>query len=248
MMTIMTKLRIGLGCAGLAFAMVFWAAEHFANEKLQAENNSLRKQVGEIGGLISENQRLSNQVSQGNNSLSEDQLSELLKLRSEVGFLRRQTNELRRAEAENRQLRARLAEQAPAAAEQQLSYAYLPKESWSFAGYDTPETALQSVWWAVSRGDAQTFLASLTPERLKQVQQNGVPDDKLATALAEEASKIKGYQITKTTTVTDDQMILDVSFDGEIRQVELAKVQGQWKLAKPISSVRSTSAEPGLEH
>jgi hypothetical protein len=226
---------MAFGCALLAGAAVFLAVQHGAISRLQAENGSLREENGQLAWLGIENQRLSNLVSQANRSLSGEQLSELLKLRSEVGFLRKQTNELGRSQAENHQLRAEVAAKVAAASDPQSAHAYIPKEAWAFAGYDTPEAALQSVWWVVNKGDSQAFLTSITPDMLQKLGETGIATDNLAGALAEETRKIKGYQVMKATVLAEDHMVLDVAFDGDLRKVKLGRTQGQWKLAEPIT-------------
>jgi type II secretory pathway component PulJ len=230
----MNKLRIGLAAAGVIALATFLAVHRRTNVALQTENEWLRQQTNQMASLRNENQQLSNQVRQAASPLAGDQLSDLLRLRGEVIRLRRQSNELANLKEQNGLSRTGSAGTATARPDVQ-SYTYLPKESWAFVGYDTPEATLQSVWWSVSRGDTQTFLASLTPDRLKQIQAADISENQFEGGLKEEASKIKGFQIVKATNLADDQMVLDVSFDGEVRQVKLERIQGLWKLAAPIT-------------
>ncbi len=45
----------------------------------------------------------------------------------------------------------------------------LPKESWAFAGYGSPEAALESFAWSMAKGDVNTWLQSMAPEVRQQV-------------------------------------------------------------------------------
>jgi hypothetical protein len=69
----------------------------------------LRQQTGQLARSVAENESLSNAVAGLKPALplSDDQLRELLRLRSEVGALRRQTNLIRELRDENRRLQAR---------------------------------------------------------------------------------------------------------------------------------------------
>jgi RNA polymerase sigma factor (sigma-70 family) len=53
----------------------------------------------------------------------------------------------------------------------------VPRSSWTFAGYANPESAFQSSIWAISKGDAQTWLASLTPAMQMEVRQKAAGND-----------------------------------------------------------------------
>jgi hypothetical protein len=82
--------------------------------RLRQENQSLRQQIGGLAQLKAENGRLSNLLAQAESSqLSQDQQSELMKLRGEVGLLRRQTNELGSLREDNRRWQASLAAARP---------------------------------------------------------------------------------------------------------------------------------------
>ena len=50
-------------------------------------------------------------------------------------------------------------------------------------------------------------------------------------------STVTGFQIVNETAVADDQMVLDVSFDGEVRQVKLREPAGygSWRRRSPLS-------------
>ena len=85
------------------------ALYHAAQGKWREKQESLRQQAGQLAQLAAENERLSNGVTRLKPAppLSDEQLRELLRLRSEVGELRRQTNLIRELRNENRRLHDR---------------------------------------------------------------------------------------------------------------------------------------------
>lgn len=102
----MTKLKLGIisavVVAGVATPLV---VQHQAQVRLREENGALRQQLDQLNQLAAENQRLSNLVARANNSqsLPNDQLSELLRLRGEVTRLRSGSQELAQLKAANAQ-------------------------------------------------------------------------------------------------------------------------------------------------
>ena len=114
----MTKVKFGIisviAVAGVAAPL---AIQNQSQNRLREENEALRRQAGQLAQMAAENERLSNLVVQatGTGSLSQAQISELLRLRGEVGRLRREGKELETLKMENQQFRARLAS-GPAAA------------------------------------------------------------------------------------------------------------------------------------
>jgi hypothetical protein len=91
----MTKAKFALlaavALAGVAAPLV---TQQQSIARLGTENQNLRQQQAQMADLAAENQRLSNQLAQplSRQSLAEDQMRELLRLRGEVGMLRQQSN------------------------------------------------------------------------------------------------------------------------------------------------------------
>ena len=157
----MSKLKLtivgALALAGVATPLV---VNYQHRARLQQENESLRENLARLSQLARENERLSNalQLAQSAQSVARDQQRELLRLRSEVGGLReekRQWDSLKAQQAAN--LKA-----ADTARPNQPER--IPRAAWAFAGYSSPEAALESIAWAMSQGDVKAFLASVTPE------------------------------------------------------------------------------------
>ena len=110
-----TKLTLSLvgvlATAGIAASLAIW---HHEQVTLREQAEVSRQQTEQLARFSVENERLSNQVAgvQSSQSLSPDQLSELLRLRGQIGLLRQTGKEMVQLQATNEQLRAALATQA----------------------------------------------------------------------------------------------------------------------------------------
>ena len=220
----------------------------------QKESNRLR---GENETLATANQALTIErdtalsASTGNNDELErlrKEKNELLRLRGEVGLLRKQTSELANLKAENLRLRAAASSlqinqppQTPATAQTKF-----PKEAWAFAGYATPEAALQTWTWAMNKGDKQTMLASLNPEARAHWEKllANQTDAQIAAEATKGSSKLEGYQITGRTSRSDTEVDLAITItttDGpttrttEEQKYKLVKMGDDWKMAGQAS-------------
>ena len=233
----MKKLSFGMGIGLVALALALIAVLYERNVRLHSESELLRQQADEWSRLTLENEALSNQLLQIHSPLAGEKLSELLRLRREVSALQQQINEMQR-QRENLVARQR----SVAKTVTSPSHDYVSRESLAFAGYGTPEAGLETAWWAASQSDVRSFLASLGPEMLKHIEEVNLSAEQFQAALKEETDKIKGYHILNAAGFAQDQVILDVSFDGEVRQVRLERVGDEWKLAALIT--RGTNALP----
>jgi RNA polymerase sigma factor (sigma-70 family) len=230
LMTI-TKLHAALAGAVLLAGIGTPLAIHHYN-KLHDENDVLRRQIAELSSVKADNERLAGLVSQASNSPSpaQEQLGELLRLRSEVGILRRQTNEIAQLRRENRALKS---SPARVAQNPDVPVDGLPKDSWAFAGYADPESALQSAMWARNSGDAKTYLASVAPGEDEFRKFNGKPEGDVTSELPKELREVTAYKVLDREAVSDDEVILTIFADG-IRQQALFRMRrygNEWKLA-----------------
>jgi hypothetical protein len=100
----MTKLRNFLiGTVVITGVTSLLVIQHQARVKLRENDAVLRQQDDHLAELTAEYRRLSNLVTQADNSRANDHTTELTKLRCEAEALRRQTNELGNLLKENRQ-------------------------------------------------------------------------------------------------------------------------------------------------
>ena len=102
---IMTAIKLKLAVSALVItgAATIIVAQHQAQARLRAENESLRRKNTQLAGDLAS---ASNQTTTADvaTRLTDEQFNELLKLRGEVGVLRRQTNDLATLADENRKL------------------------------------------------------------------------------------------------------------------------------------------------
>ncbi len=216
--------------------------------KLRQENESLRKQAEQLAPVQADNERLSNLVAETASSqkVASNQLSELLRLRGEVAGLRSQSDEMKKLAAENQRLRSSLASGSAAKHGAQTGSAEdtLPKESWAFVGYADPESALQSMVWAMTHGDTKTFLASLSPGSpvFRDAQEKGEHE------MAEhnkEIDGVTGFKIINKESVSDDEAVLTVYAFGidHTAKFKFQRDGSDWKFAGPIKDNPTAAAK-----
>jgi hypothetical protein len=233
----MTKLKLGVISAivvvGVATPLVL---QHQSEVKHREDDQALRQQIDQ---LAAENERLSNLAARATSAQppANGQPGELLRLRGEVGVLRQQKSEAERLLEATRQLRAELTNSQSAQATNPPTPFSAPvlKESWAFAGYATPEAALQTMVWAWSNRDGETLLASATPEGRKWLEKKfgSNPASEALAAFPIDLSKASSY-IFKKKEVSDDEVAFDLAFElpfdlGYGKKVTMKKAGGEWK-------------------
>ncbi len=219
----------------IALALL-WEMESQSQRDLRGQNETLREQFGRLTQLEAENIRLSNLVIQAQSSVSEAQLAELQKLRQQIEALRRQTNEVQTLRAEIGLLRTALAEarnaingDMPPDVPAEDIY---PRDTWDYAGDDTPEDAIQSLAWAISEGDQDTYLAGLTPDLRDQMETELAGGD-FADEGPLEMSDATGFRIVDRDMVSPNQIVITLYMDGQNDEmpVMLEQTNGHWSVA-----------------
>jgi multidrug efflux pump subunit AcrA (membrane-fusion protein) len=214
---------------------------HSGQAKLREKAEATRHQAEQIAGLSAENERLSNQVAKAKaaQSLTPEELSELLRLRGQVGRLRQTDKEEAQLEATNAQLRAARAAWEKQVAEAQAAPNFWAKEQLAFAGYADPEATLKTVLWAMNTGDVKSYLAGWASGDNINVLFEGElrtqDESELAAgrkSLAETLSPSIGFHILDKKVASPDQVILNLSFDGEgkARRFVVQKTGDEWRL------------------
>jgi hypothetical protein len=243
---IMSSPGFSIICLAVAGSIVMpCAVYHHEQLRLHGQNQSLKKQGERLTELSLENQRLSDLVSKtGIASTSNDEVRELLRLRGEIGQLRQTVAEIDRLRLQNEQLTATNSTsvgqpRTSSPPDPQVVLAYWPKDQLAAVGYADPASALETALQAVSRGDSDALLASVTPEaKSKLTRENwfihGTAADEVAAAIKQMARSLDpstGFYVVGQTFVSPDQAILDVYFDGEgkTRKVSLQKIGDAWK-------------------
>jgi hypothetical protein len=223
---------------GIAVSLAIW---HSGQAKLGENVEATRRQAEQIAGLLAENERLSNQVASARaaQSLAPEELSELLRLRGQVGLLRQNDKEEARLQATNAQLRAARAAWEKQVAEARAAPNFWAKDQLAFAGYAEPEATLKTVLWAMNTGDVKSHLAGWASGDNVNVLFEGGLRDKNETELAEGRKSLAetlgpaiGFHILDKKVKSPDQVILDLSFDGEgkARKFVVQKAGNEWKL------------------
>jgi hypothetical protein len=112
-----------------------------------------------------------------------------------------------------------------------------PKNSWAFAGYASPDSALESWIWAFSKGDKAVMLQSLTTEsqQVWETHLTGETDAQMQAQAAKAMAGVFGYTIQKRKINSDDDVIISLTMNGigQAMKMELKKIGNDWKVAGP---------------
>ncbi len=234
-------IALGLVAASLGAFVTQWNVA----TRLRQENERLK-------GDLATAQRLARVTANDPNARRSQELErlrteagEIHKLRNEVSQLRAGARELDKLRAENQQLRGSNQRipvapnaspgGAPATAAPEAFY---PKENWAFAGYATPEAALQSVVWAMREGDTKTFLASVTPEEMARMEKEwgNKSEAQISADARKGADKISSVRILERKVLSDDEVVLSLYAEGgddKIQKISMKRFGAEWKLAGP---------------
>ena len=238
-----------IACVLYATALVgltIWlGVERQGRLRLTEEHQVLAQQLDQMAGIVAENERLSNLVAHANRSqpLPDDQSRELLRLRGEAGVLRRQARELEAVRNENRQARAALDSslktQNAGAGGAAATTNYWPRESWTFAGYASPDAALKTLFWASNNGDLRALLGSTTGDLQKQVEKD-LADKSGSEASAKamtEFARLKSVSVLSREVQADDTVVLTTAVADETGthtgKVVMKKIGNEWKFSGP---------------
>jgi hypothetical protein len=232
----MKNLKAGFVGAGLITLAILFLLQHQAQEKLRVENAVLAQQ---LTGLETDNESLSNRLAAAGDarSFSDKEHNELLKLRGEVGLLRRQTNEFGKVREENQQLQdgravVQISTQPQDAFPQDIS-----KDSLKFAGYATPVAALQSAYWAASKGDLKAFFASVTPETNLQIigklRNEGDVNDStwLRQQIVSAFGSVDNLHISNEKMTSENEAFLNYDGERKGQGALMVKIGGEWKFS-----------------
>jgi len=229
---VMSKLKLGTISAvvigGLVASLV---VQHQSLARLREDNRSLQQQVEELRDA--KNQLAQVAVDQYELAKRQRDQSELLRLRGEVGVLRRQTKELDALEAS-------LKTQSAGTVETAATADYWPRDSWAFAGYASPDAALQTFVWAASEGDLKTLLGSVAGEAQKRIEKDleGKSEGEASRKAIDDAINLKSVRVYHRNVQSDDTVIIQAGYEnGRITYVEklfMKKIGNEWKLSDKL--------------
>jgi hypothetical protein len=225
-------------------ALALWlAAEHRMLRARTADHQLLEQQVHQMAELAARNEQLSNQLAARNSSerLPQGQFMELLRLRGEVGALKQNQSDFDKARKENQQSHIVLARYLQSLTETNpvATADYWPRGSWTNAGYATPDSALQTIFWAGYNGDLTNVFASMTDDgEIRTNLENeykGKSDAEISVRLTDETYNLASTQILDREVQDANTVVLTVELeqhDGfETVPMIMKNVNGQWKLA-----------------
>jgi hypothetical protein len=114
------------------------------------------------------------------------------------------------------------------------------KSPFTFAGYATPEAAIESMLWAGNQGDFNKFKAACTPDQRERFENKmaGKSADQIRREAIAWSNSLIGYQITQKEAIADDEVHLHIhatpSAEG-LRSgkviVVMKKIGNEWKQA-----------------
>lgn len=211
----------------------------------QQDNEKLRAEIGQLEqaaeAATNSTERLTTELTQ-----MRKQHSELMSLRNEVGQLRALSktasdlnSEVTRLRQENQQLAQKVATGAAQVAAGNVGNQgnatpdRFSRDSWNFAGYNTPENALVSAIWAMKQGDPHTYLQSLTPEEQARITKSwaGKTEQEIAQSHQSDVAQINGIRILDRQEISPTQMRMNVYLEGQNRMATIMMNQSgnEWK-------------------
>jgi hypothetical protein len=213
---------------------------------LRAENEQLLARVAELEAALAK----SNAIEKGSATVTaelQSQKRELMRLRDEVTQLRNSRDAAARAEAELARIRADRSNSrtVSTSASSDLGQS-LPRDAWTFAGYETPQAAFLSGMWAMKEGQVETMLNSFTPEERErfQGQTQGKTDAEIAQRFQKEYGRVSGVRVVGQTEIAPGEVVLDVYLEGvgALKKYRMNQVGNEWKAGGPINQNANVAA------
>jgi len=203
---------------------------------LSADNDQLRLKIESLEVDVTGSSNLV-EIARTQSDKLRTQTSELMKLRSEVTQLRGGAKNVEHFTSENQRLQAELANlkssQGTAQATNSARAEHFPRESWSFAGYASPEAALVSAIWSMKEGNPKSYLESLAPteqERMAEVWQNKT-EGEVAEKHKNDVASISGIRVLESQNVGAGEVVMNVLLEGveRVEKIRMNQVGQDWK-------------------
>ncbi len=208
----------------LVIGIVTFTEQRTVLATLKAESFAIHEQEREMQRLQKENEKIV-ELRQRNNriQLLQEQNKELYKLRNEIGTLRKNKSELEHLRQEN----AKLAAKSLQPAETVLS-GYIPREQLRNAGFNTPEDAIQTFFWAMLYGERKDVNRVYGEEK--------VSEEEWAKFKTKEGPKFfkafSGFAVVKKETLSETEVILHLqgTSSGAEITIPARRIGAEWKL------------------
>lgn len=127
----------------------------------------------------------------------------------------------------------------PRAQTPQAPGTFILKNQLVFAGYKTPEAALESMVWASMHGDYDAHLASIPPEEQAEIIKRVGSPARFKSQAAKRSSQLRGFEIMARKNVSSDNVELKIQIvetGGDYNQGETnlviftaVKIGNEWK-------------------
>lgn len=208
-------------------------------KKLQTENEALRAEVAALKARTDASTDAEAARDAEVKRLRTD-AQDVARLRGEVTQLRTTAKDADKLRAENQQLRsenqqlrgaaAAAPTPPPAPVQAQTSF---PRESWTFAGYASPEAALISAIYSMQQGNPKQYFESLTAEEQLRMAKSweGKSPEEIAAKHVSDTSKITGMKVLNQQAISTDEVQMSVYIEGVDRaeKVSMKRVGNDWK-------------------
>jgi regulator of replication initiation timing len=203
---------------------------------LQAENEALRAELAALQSKVADAEaaRAAEMKQTASDAQGVARLrGEITQLQSAARDAEKLRSENQQLKSENQKLRGSTAAPPPAAAPPQPQANSFPRESWTFAGYQSPEAALVSAIWSMQQGNPKQYFDSLTPE--EQLRMTKVWENKSQAEIAAkhqtDTAPISGMRVTETQPVSAEETVMKVFIEGVNREerVSMKRVGNEWK-------------------
>ena len=198
--------------------------------RLSQEVDSLRLQ------LEAAEQARAKPAEQPSATLPQEQLRELLRLRGKAGLFRSQAEELAQLQQENRRLRATLASPqsaADGATNGLAARGVVPLTALAFAGYATPEAALESLLWSERETNLTAYMTSLLPNQqsLEQARLQSQSEQGDGGLFFREPGSVTGFQFLDSQPVSEDEVALTFFVRGreQVMKTVAKRIGAEWK-------------------
>ena len=242
----LAKLKLGISALIVAGAATALVVQHQTQTKLREENQSLRQQINQ---LQTDNENLSNRVAAAGHSqsLSDEQLNELLRLRAEAGGRRRQNENHGKTQSDAHQARLSQPEASLPAVLDTPTVPLSPAADWANIGNASPAAAMQTLNWAMSKHDENAFssliawdtdakakVEALFAAAPESVRQKFGSIDGVLYAMLSDIPPIAGFAVVSQNIQGDEYTLIEQHQyqDGRVRQnqVTLHQFGDGWRI------------------
>lgn len=190
---------------------------------LRDESSELLDRLAQLETQAADCKRLGQQASEAEAAprAASEQLAELARLRRETAERGAEIAKLR----------------GPNGAQTMDRAGGIPQSAWHFAGFDTPESTLESLAWAIHRGDLNVAMSGFSPEAAREIQKEweGMSEEQIRNAYTagKDGAAEPALMILNTTNISPDEVRVTayMTTDPEPSAIRLKRIDGVWKVS-----------------